>query len=73
MAIPTIAQPHFKAGNIPDLICELVLLPGKLVAAPFHDRGAASPEFLLRARLATVAIFGSVSFCLPRLNNSKHS
>jgi hypothetical protein len=41
-AIPAILQPYFKAGTIPDLACELILLPGRLIASPFHDRGTAS-------------------------------
>jgi len=43
-------QPHFVAGSVPDLACELVLLPGKLFASMFRDRGTASPEFLWRSR-----------------------
>jgi hypothetical protein len=67
MAVPAIAQPYFRAGSIPDLMCELVSIPGKLIATPFQDRGTASPEFLLRARLATVVLFGGMSYSLLRL------
>jgi hypothetical protein len=70
MAIPTIAQPHFKAGSIPDLFCDLVLLPGQLIATPFHDRGTASPEFLFRARLVTVVLFSGVAYWVLRLKKS---
>src|ERR1051325_6256367 len=52
-AIPTLLQPHFKAGSFPDFVCEMLLLPGKLVATPFHDRGDVSPEFLWCSRAAT--------------------
>ena len=41
-------QPHFKAGSLPDFVCDLVLLPGGLFAAICRDRGNASPEFLWR-------------------------
>jgi hypothetical protein len=60
--IPTLLQPHFVAGSIPDLICELILMPGQLIATPFHDRGTASPEFLWRSRLAAVVIFSGVTY-----------
>jgi len=61
-AIPSILQPLFKAGSFPDLACELALLPGKLIATPFHDRGTASPEFLWRSRLATAVLFGGLAY-----------
>jgi hypothetical protein len=66
MGIPTLLQPYFKAGSVPDGICEVLLLPGKLIATPFHDRGSASPEFLWRARLATIALFGGAAYWLMR-------
>jgi hypothetical protein len=69
-AFPAILQPHFKAGSLADLICGVILLPGMLVATPFHDRGTASPEFLWRTWLATVAIFGGLSYWLLRRRNS---
>ena len=52
----TLLQPRFVAGSVPDLVCELILVPGKLLAVPFHDRGNASPEFLWRSR-----VFGSIT------------
>lgn len=52
----TILQPRFVAGSVADSVCELILMPGKLLAVPFHDRGNASPEFLWRSR-----VFGSVT------------
>jgi hypothetical protein len=70
MAVAAIAQPHFEAGSVPDLICDLILLPGKLIATPFRDRGTASPEFLLRERLATMVLFGGTSYLLLRLKKS---
>ena len=51
----TLLQPRFMAGSGPDLVCELILMPGKLLAVPFSDRGNASPEFLWRSR-----VFGSI-------------
>ena len=59
-------QPRFKAGSIPDMFCEVVLLPGKLVATPFRDRGNASPEFLWRSRSATAAILSGIAWCILR-------
>jgi hypothetical protein len=59
-------QHRFKAGSIPDLICEMLLLPGELFATPFHDRGTASPEFLWRSRIATAAILTSVAWWVLR-------
>jgi hypothetical protein len=70
-AIPSILQSHFKAGSFLDLVCESVLLPGKLVATPFHDRGTASPEFLWRSRLATIVIFGGLTFMALHLIHKK--
>ena len=52
----TLLQPRFVAGSVPDLVCELILMPGKLLAVPFRDRGDASPEFLWRSR-----VFGSIT------------
>jgi hypothetical protein len=51
----TLLQSRFVAGSVPDSVCELILMPGKLLAVPFHDRGNASPEFLWRSR-----VFGSI-------------
>lgn len=62
VAILSILQPHFKAGSFPDLACELALLPGKLIATPFHNRGTASPEFLWLSRLATAVLFGGLTY-----------
>jgi hypothetical protein len=55
-------QPRFAAGSIPDLLCELTLMPGKLLAVPFHDRGTASPEFLWRSRTLGSVILALISF-----------
>jgi hypothetical protein len=71
-AIPSILQPHFKAGSLPDLACELVLLPGKLIATPFHSRGTASPEFLWRSRLATAVLFGGLAYWALRYRKFSH-
>lgn len=65
-AVPSIFQPHFKAGSIPDLVCELVLLPGKLIAGLFHNHGTASPEFLWLSRVATAVLFGGLVFTALR-------
>jgi hypothetical protein len=62
--IPSILQPHLRAGTFPDLICELVLTPGKLFATPFHDRGTASAEFLWRSRLATAVLFSGLAYLI---------
>jgi hypothetical protein len=56
-------QPHFKAGSIPDLVCELVLFPGKVFATLFRDRGDASPDFLWRSRIATAVVLTGVAWC----------
>jgi len=66
VAVATLSQLHFKAGSIPDLLCESVLLPGKLFATPFHDRGTASPEFLWRSRVFTAILFSVVAYPLLR-------
>ena len=62
VAIPTIIQPQLEAGSIPDIVCNVILAPGWLVASLFHDRGTASPEFLLRSRLTTFILFGGVAY-----------
>jgi hypothetical protein len=65
-AVPSVLQSHVKAGSIPDLLCELISVPGKLIAAPFHDRGTASPEFLWRSRIATAVVFSGLAYWLLR-------
>lgn len=60
----TAFQPRFVAGSKPDLICELILMPGKLLAVPFHDRGNASPEFLWRSRVFGAVILSAIAFCV---------
>jgi hypothetical protein len=59
-------QPHFVAGSVPDLACELVLMPGKLFASMFRDRGTASPEFLWRTRMATAVLLAGVCYLILR-------
>jgi len=61
-----VLQPRFKAGSIPDLVCEVLLLPGKLFAALFNDRGTASPEFLWRSRIASAAVLTAIAWCCLR-------
>jgi hypothetical protein len=58
VALATLCQPHFVAGSLADFLCELILLPGKLLAVPFHDRGSASPEFLWRSRVFGAVLIG---------------
>jgi hypothetical protein len=70
-AIPSILQPNFKAGSLPDGICELVLLPGKLIAGLFHDRGTASAEFLWRTRIATAVLVSGVAYVVLRYRKSQ--
>lgn len=60
----TLLQPRFVAGSIPDGVCELILIPGKLLAVPFHDRGDASPEFLWRSRVFGAIILSVITFLL---------
>ena len=57
-----ILQPRFKAGSTPDLLSELILLPGKLAATPFPFRGDASPEFLWFSRIATAILFSCLAY-----------
>jgi hypothetical protein len=57
-----VLQPHFKAGSIPDGICELLMLPGKLAATPFPDRGTASAEFLWRSRVAGALVLSVLAW-----------
>jgi hypothetical protein len=58
----TLLQPRFGAGSVPDLVCELILMPGKLLAVPFRDRGNASPEFLWRSRVFGSIILSAITF-----------
>jgi hypothetical protein len=66
-------QPLFKAGSSPDLACELLLLPGKLFASFFQDRGDASPEFLWRSRIATGVVLAGVAWCCLSLRHRRTS
>jgi hypothetical protein len=59
-------QHRFRAGSIPDSMCEVLLLPGELLATPFHDRGTASPEFLWRSRTATAVILTTLAWWVLR-------
>ena len=61
-----VLQHRFKAGSVPDLLCEVLLLPGELIATPFHDRGTASPEFLWRSRSATAVILSGIAWWILR-------
>jgi hypothetical protein len=61
-ALPAVFQHRFKAGSIPDFICELMLFPGSLFATLFHDRGTASPEFLWRSWLFTAVLFSGLVY-----------
>jgi hypothetical protein len=58
----TLLQPRFVAGSGPDLVCELILMPGKLLSVPFRDRGNASPEILWRSRVLGSIILTAVAF-----------
>jgi hypothetical protein len=62
VAVATLLQPRFVAGSVPDLVCELILMPGKLLAVPFRDRGYASPEFLRRSRAFGSIILSAITF-----------
>lgn len=62
VAIPTTLQPRLEAGSVSDLVCELMLAPGSLVANLFLDRGSASPEFPLLSRSVTFLLFGGVVY-----------
>jgi hypothetical protein len=44
-AIPALLQSHFKAGSFPDLICEMRLLPGKVIARFFRTEVLQAPSF----------------------------
>ena len=55
-------QPRFVAGSGADLACELILIPGKLFASMFPDRGTASPEFLRRSRIATGVVLAAAFY-----------
>jgi hypothetical protein len=59
----SILQHQFKAGSIPDSACELLLLPGNVIASFFQDRGTASSEFLWRSRIATAVLLSGIAWC----------
>jgi hypothetical protein len=71
VTMATLSQPHFVAGSLPDLVCELLLLPGKLFATMFHDRGNASPKFLWRSRVATAVIFTGMGYLALRQRKAR--
>ena len=62
VAIPTALQPRLLAGSVPDLICNVMLAPGTMVANLFLDRGTESPQFLPLSRLITFIVFGGVAY-----------
>ncbi len=61
-------QPHFVAGSVGDFACELILIPGKLIASMFRDRGTASPEFIWRSRTATGVLLVALFYFFLRRN-----
>ena len=61
-----VVQPHFVAGSVADSACEVILIPGKLFASMFSDRGTASPEFLWRSRISTVVLLATVLYFVMR-------
>lgn len=61
-ALLATVQPQVIAGSAPDLLCELVLLPGKVIAGVFPNRGTASPEFLAFTYLATFLLSGGATY-----------
>ena len=61
-----VVQPHFVAGSVADSACEVILIPGKLFASMFSDRGTASPEFLWRSRISTVVMLATVLYFVMR-------
>src|ERR1039457_5439651 len=65
-AVTTFLQPYFTASSLPDIICDLILAPGQIIASLFHDLGTASPEFLWRSRIATVVLFGAAAYGILR-------
>jgi hypothetical protein len=75
--IVSVFRHHFKAGSIADLVCELLSVPGDLIAVligtVFHDRGNASPEFLWRSRPATAVLFSAVAYWAMRYKNTSKS
>lgn len=75
--IVSVLRHHFKAGSVPDLVCELLSVPGDLIAVligtVFHDRGDASPEFLWRSRPATAVLFSAVAYWAIRYRNISKS
>jgi len=56
-------QPHFVAGSVPDLACELVLMPGKLFASMFRENCESRSPLALSHGNRSIA-FGSL---LPHL------
>ena len=67
VAIPTALQNHFPVGSVPDVVCNMMLAPGWLIAGLFHDRDLANPEFLLLSRLITFILFGAVAYAILSL------
>jgi hypothetical protein len=63
-AVAGVLQHHFKAGSFLDELCEVILLPGEIVASPFPDHGTASVEFRAKALTFTFLIYGSVAYLI---------
>jgi hypothetical protein len=66
VSVVSASQPHFVAGSLPDSACEFLLIPGRLFASMFHDRGTASPEFLWRSRVATFLLLAGICYLILR-------
>jgi hypothetical protein len=66
VAVLTLWQPNLRVGSTADLFCDLMLLPGKLFATLFPDRGTASQKFLWRSRVANAFLYAVVTFFLVK-------
>jgi phosphatidylglycerophosphate synthase len=68
-AVLASCQHHSKAGSALDVICDILMLPGMLVAMLFHDRGTASTEFVWRSLVAEAVIITTLVWLILRFRN----
>jgi hypothetical protein len=61
-ALTASLQRMFKPDSGPYILCDLFLLPGKILAVFLPNRGTASPEFIAYTYGTSCLLFGGVAF-----------
>ncbi|MGA7831082.1 MAG: hypothetical protein WCA21_08985 [Terracidiphilus sp.] len=66
MTAAAMIQSHSATGTVPDLVCNVIFFPGKVLALPFHDRGDTGSSFFLHVRIATTIFYAGAAYLMLR-------